>query len=153
MAFRGLRLAAVGAAIVALGCSPSVPRGVSDGNWVGTVSTEGGVTTVVNESGSVWGGCPRLVEESSIGVAAGADEYMLGAERAVYGTDDHTYVIDYHLNLVRRYDLDGVFVEQIGRIGGRGEYTDHPRASLPRRDRRLNAGQRWRPLRHRTNSS
>ena len=26
------------------------------GNWVGTITTEGDVTTVINESGSVWGG-------------------------------------------------------------------------------------------------
>ena len=31
----------------------------ADGAWVGTITTEGNVTTVVNESGSVWGGTGR----------------------------------------------------------------------------------------------
>jgi len=93
--------------------------------WSGEISTEGNVTTVVNESGSVWGGTARLVEEASIGVDAGPDEYMLGAVHTVHGTDTHIYVIDQQLNVLRRYDGNGVFVDQIGRIGqGPGEYTE-----------------------------
>ena len=40
----------------------------TDGTWVGTITTEGNVTTVINEAGSVWGGAATLVEEASIGV-------------------------------------------------------------------------------------
>ena len=43
----------------------------ANGAWVGTTTTEGNVTTVVNESGSVWGGTATLVEEASIGVESG----------------------------------------------------------------------------------
>lgn len=118
------RIAVVAIAVALSACSWSEPEVADDGTWVGAITTEGGVTTVVNESGSVWGGAARLVEEASIGVEVGADEYMLGAVYAVYGSDDHIYLIDGQLNVVRRYDENGVFVDQIGRIGqGPGEYT------------------------------
>jgi len=108
-------------AIVA--CSPGTPDD-TDGTWVGTITTEGNVTTVVNESGSVWGGTARLVEEASIGVEAGADEYMLSSVFSVFGTDEHIYVVDMDgPRLVRRYDHDGVYVDTIGARGqGPGEY-------------------------------
>jgi len=108
--------------VVVVACSPaSEGQGTGD-TWVGSITTEGNVTTVINESGSVWGGPARLVEEASIGVETGADEYMLGAVYAVHGTDEHIYLIDGQV--VRRYDANGVFVDQIGRIGqGPGEYT------------------------------
>jgi len=50
-----------------------------DPAWVGTITTEDKVTTVINESGSVWGGTATLVEEASIGVETGAPEYMFGS--------------------------------------------------------------------------
>ena len=59
----------VTALILAVACSPESPDSSGDGTWVGTITTEGNVTTVVNESGSVWGGTATLVEEASIGVA------------------------------------------------------------------------------------
>ena len=52
------------------------------------------MTTVVNESGSVWGGTARLVEEMSIGVDIGADEYMFGHVYSVAAHDDRIYVLD-----------------------------------------------------------
>ena len=76
------------------GCDASNSSPVSDGTWVGTISTEGNVTTVVNESGSVWGGTATLVEEASIGVDAGADEYMLGEVSGIAATPDNIFVID-----------------------------------------------------------
>ncbi|MCH7824022.1 MAG: hypothetical protein IH849_04410 [Acidobacteria bacterium] len=57
-----------------------------EGTWVGTITTEGDVTTVVTESGSVWGGTATLVEEASIGVEAGADEYMFGSVAGIWIT-------------------------------------------------------------------
>jgi hypothetical protein len=33
--------------------------------WAGTISTQGNVTTVVNESGSVWGGVATIVEAAA----------------------------------------------------------------------------------------
>ncbi len=82
---RGILLAIL---VLAVACSPEAPEPNADGTWVGTITTEGDVTTVVNESGSVWGGTATLVEEASIGVDAGADEYMLGQVMGLYATDD-----------------------------------------------------------------
>ena len=96
-----------------------------DGEWAGSITTEGGVTLVVNESGSVWDGKATLVEEASIGVEAGPDEYMFGDVISVFGTDEHIHVVDEQTNLARRYDHDGVFVDVIGALGqGPGEYMD-----------------------------
>jgi hypothetical protein len=55
------------------GCAGRSEETGADGTWAGTITTEGDVTTVVNESGSVWGGTATLVEEASIGVDAGDD--------------------------------------------------------------------------------
>ncbi|MGD8817536.1 MAG: 6-bladed beta-propeller [Acidobacteriota bacterium] len=116
--------AVVIAAVIGAACAPVDDTSGAERTWVGTITTEGGVTTVVNESGSVWGSTATLVEEASIGVESGADEYMLGAVYAVHGSDDYIYLIDGQLNVVRRYDEKSVFVDQIGRIGqGPGEYT------------------------------
>ena len=110
--------------LIAAACSSGIPAADSEGTWVGTITTEGDVTTVVNESGSVWGGTARLVEEASIGVAAGADEYMFGQVDSVYATDDRIYVADSQVPAVRVYDHDGAFVRNLGREGqGPGEYT------------------------------
>lgn len=120
-----MRLLLAAPLLVIAACSSGTPATGSDGTWIGTITTDGDVTTVVNQSGSVWAGTGTLVEEASIGVEVGADEYMLGAVYAVHGSDDHIYIIDGQLNVVRRYDRNGVFVDQIGRIGqGPGEYTE-----------------------------
>jgi hypothetical protein len=92
--------------------------------WVGTITTEGDVTTVVNESGSVWGGEATLVEELSIGVEAGADEYMFGGVAGVWATDERIYVLDNQIPVLRVYDMNGEHVMDIGREGqGPGEFT------------------------------
>ena len=110
--------------LAASACSEAADQG-PHGTWVGTVTTEGNVTTVVNESGSVWGGTARLVEEASIGLEAGSDEYMFSFVMSVFGTDEHIYVADEQANLVRRYDHEGVYVRTIGGVGqGPGEYVD-----------------------------
>ena len=108
---------------VAVGCS-SETAAPSDGAWVGTITTEGNVTTVINESGSVWGGTATLVEEASIGVESGPDEYMFGFVSAVHATDDRILLIDQQVRVVRAYDLSGAFIGDIGRFGqGPGEYN------------------------------
>jgi len=90
---------------------------------VGNISTAGDVTTVVNESGSMWGGNATLVEETSIGVAAGADEYMFGQVASVFADEGHIYVVDSQVPTVRMYTLDGSFVHDLGAKGqGPGEY-------------------------------
>ena len=92
--------------LVAAGCASEVAV-ERDGDWQGTITTEGNVTTVVNESGSVWGGMARLVEEASIGVASGPEEYMLVQVSALYATDTEIYVLDSGASRVRVYDLTG----------------------------------------------
>ncbi len=93
--------------------------------WIGTVTTEGNVTTVVNESGSVWGGAPELVEEASIGVEAGGDEYMLGEVAGLAATTDKIFVIDRQVPALRVYDHRGVYLYDIGAPGqGPGEFQE-----------------------------
>jgi len=107
-------------------CSGAGDAGAPAGReWSGTVTTEGNVTTVVNESGSVWGGDIALVEEASIGVDAGEDAYMLGSVAAVWATDDLIYVVDRQVPAVRAYDLDGRYLRDVGGEGsGPAEYRE-----------------------------
>jgi hypothetical protein len=105
------------------GCAgPSEETG-ADGTWVGTITTEGDVTTVVNESGSVWGGTATLVEEASIGVDAGDDPYMFGTVTGIWATADEIYVVDADVPAVRVYGWDGTWLRDIGGEGqGPGEF-------------------------------
>lgn len=114
-----------GAILVAtLGCTSAEPAAEGGDEWVGSITTEGNVTTVVNEAGSVWGGAATLVEEASIGIDAGADEYMLGDVSGVYATDELIFVVDYQVPAVRVYGLDGIHRRNLGREGqGPGEFT------------------------------
>jgi len=117
----------LGALLVAGACSEGAPESTGASAWVGTITTEGNVTTVINESGSVWGGTARLVEEASIGVDVGAEEYMLGEVSAMYATDDEIYLIDRSSSQVRVYDFDGNHLRSFGRGGqGPGEIGDFP---------------------------
>jgi hypothetical protein len=117
------RLLLAATVLVATACAPGTPVADPDGTWVGTATTEGDVTTVVNESGSVWGGSALLVEEASIGVDAGEDPYMLGQVTSVWATDGEIYVVDQDIPAVRVYDRNGVYRRAIGRRGqGPGEY-------------------------------
>ena len=116
------RLLALLAMTTLAACSSPEPTDAADGTWVGTITTEGNVTTVVNESGSVWGGTATLVEEASIGVELGPEEYMLGQITALYATDDEIYVLDNSASKVRVYDLEGNHLRSFGRKGqGPGE--------------------------------
>jgi len=117
-----LCLAVIALAIGACGGSSAPDE--TDGTWVGTITTEGNVTTVFNESGSVWGGTATLVEEASIGVESGADEYMFGMINAIYVTDERIYVVDGQVPALRVFDHDGNFIRNLGREGqGPGEFT------------------------------
>ena len=48
-----------------LACSAPPEADAPDTAWVGTITIEGNVTTVINESGSVWDGTATLVASSS----------------------------------------------------------------------------------------
>ena len=95
-----------------------------DGEWRGTITTEGDVTTVVNESGSVWEGNPHVEESLSIGVAVGEEPYLLGDVRSIGATADRIYVVDRQIAVVRVYDMDAMHLFDIGSEGeGPGEFT------------------------------
>ena len=115
-------VAAAAVVLLAVACRPQEEATNVGGTWVGTITTEGTVTTVVNESGSVWGGTARLVEEASIGVESGADEYMFGRINSVGATPDRIYVLDVQASLVRVYDNEGGHLFDFGGDGvGPGE--------------------------------
>lgn len=108
-------------AVVACGCAPDLAE--STGGWVGTISEEGNLTTVYNESGSVWDGPARVVEEASIGLESGPDELMFGSIDYVYEHDGTIYVVDSQVPAVRMFDRDGNFLGNLGTPGqGPGEY-------------------------------
>jgi len=117
------RLTALLAAVVAVACGPSSAPGEADSPWVGTITTEGNVTTVINESGSVWGGAATLVEELSIGVEIGEDPYMLGNVSGIAVRNGQIYILDSAEPAVRVYDERGTHLRDIGRGGqGPGEF-------------------------------
>jgi hypothetical protein len=108
---------------IAAGCTTPTTEGTAAGDWVGTITTEGNVTTVVNESGSVWDGSAGVVEEVAIGVEAGPDELMFGSVDWVYEHGGTIYVVDSRVPAVRMFDLDGNFLGNLGAPGqGPGEY-------------------------------
>ncbi|MCH8992599.1 MAG: hypothetical protein IIA44_12750 [Acidobacteria bacterium] len=117
----------VAASVVVLSltaCAPQEDAAESDGTWVGTITTEGNVTTVVNESGSVWGGTATLVEEASIGAAEGPDHAMLSEFVVVHLSAEHILVADAKVPAVRQHDLEGGFMRDLGGSGqGPGEYS------------------------------
>jgi len=105
--------------------APDAPDNAPDTTWVGTITTEGSVTTVMNESGSVWGGTATLVENLSIGVNRGEEPYMFGWVISLWATDERIYVVDNQVPALRVYDRAGRYLRDIGRPGpGPGEYQD-----------------------------
>ena len=104
-------------------CGGEEPVGAGSEPWQGTTTTEGDVTTVRTESGSVWQGTARLVEELSIGEEMGEEPFMLGRISAVAATDDRIYALDSQVPVVRVYDQEGAHVLDIGSGGqGPGEF-------------------------------
>ena len=118
---RGMVMALVAATSFA--CSGSTDSSVGD--WVGTITGAGSVTTVVNESGSVWGGPVELVEDLSIGSELGDEAYLFGRIDTVSTTDDRIYVLDDQLETVRVYDRHGAHLFDFGGHGeGPGEFNN-----------------------------
>ena len=91
--------------LAAAGCQPA-PHAPSEGAW----------------------GNATVVEELSIGVEYGADEYMFGRVQSVaVAADDTIYVSEGQVPIVRIYEGDGTFVGNIGGRGeGPGEYVSAP---------------------------
>lgn len=76
-----------------------------------------------SSTGAPWDGA-AVVEELSIGVDTGAEEYMFGSiEDMDVGSDGSIFVRQSQPVLIRQYDAGGTFVRDIGREGqGPGEY-------------------------------
>ena len=112
----------VGAILLFTGCA-SAGGGSVEGEWVGERTVVGDVTTVVNISGSVWGGKARLVEEISIGSLDGDDDDLLGRIRSITCDGERIFVLDDTVPVVRVYDLNGQHLTDFGRDGdGPGEF-------------------------------
>lgn len=81
-------------------------------------------TVVRNADRPMHPGVATLVEELSIGVGDGAEEYIFGSIADVaLGRDGSLYVFDGQVPIVRHYDASGRFLRNIGRAGsGPGEY-------------------------------
>jgi hypothetical protein len=138
---------AFGLVLLTAACFTGAPdHAPTEGSWVGTITTEGDITTVLNVSGSVWGGTATLVEELSIGVDEGAPEYMLGPARTTWDSGDRIFVPDMSVPAVRVYDGDGRYLGDVGRSGpGPGEY-EYPFAVVQLDDDRIyvtNASSEW----------
>jgi hypothetical protein len=117
-------LVATGAVLLAA-CGGGGPGSPRSGEWAGTVTTEGNVTTVINESGSVWGGPAELVEDLSIGVESGDDAYMFGRIDGIGATEDRIYVLEDRPPAVRVYGHDGRHLFDFGGAGeGPGELNN-----------------------------
>lgn len=116
--------AALLVAVASVACGGGAAGDDADGTaWRGSITTEGNVTTVRNEGGSLWGGDATLVEELSIGVDVGEDAYMFGYLSGIWATDDHIYVADHRVPAVRVYDAEGLHLMDIGGEGqGPGEF-------------------------------
>jgi hypothetical protein len=109
--------------VATVACASESADSVPDETWVGTITAEGDVTTVVNESGSVWGGTATLVEELSIGVELGEEPYMFGSVADVWATGERIYVVDSGVPVLRVFDHEGRHVRDIGGRGqGPGEF-------------------------------
>jgi hypothetical protein len=95
----------------------SEPAGGANGPWRGTIEAEDGVTTVINESGTVWDGGSRLVEVATIGTGDSA-EYIFDEPGGVATDGEQIYVTDREASVVRVYDMEGRYLED---LGGRGQ--------------------------------
>ncbi len=91
---------------------------------VALAACDRGPTTVVATEGS-WGET-RLVEDLRIGVYEGPDEYMFASINAIAEHPDGSiFIVDASRArvIVRRYDSEGAFLNNIGRMGeGPGEF-------------------------------
>jgi hypothetical protein len=106
------------------GCSSGTTGG--EAGWRHEIVEGEGVRTVRTLGGSVWGNGARLVEEVSVGVETGPDEYMLGSVWGLCLDDERIYVLDTAVPALRLYDRQGRYLKDIGRKGaGPGEF-DRP---------------------------
>jgi hypothetical protein len=82
------------------------------------------MTEIQSDGPGAWSGTPQLVQELRIGRLEGDDDYIFGSiSQLAVGRDGTIYVADGIGPRLRRYDPEGRFLGQIGRVGeGPGEY-------------------------------
>ncbi|MFC1559107.1 6-bladed beta-propeller [Gemmatimonadota bacterium] len=104
---------------LAIGCSSTT---ADREGWIHETSIDGSMTTIRTLSGSVWGGSARLVEEASIGMEEGPDEYLLGQVASLAAHEGRIFILDRQVPVLRVYDWDGTFITDVGGSGnGPGE--------------------------------
>lgn len=113
-----------GLLILLVGCAGPYEDGTSP---VELERTQIGDTTIVRTIGQgVWRDTATLVEEVSIGVLEGAEEYQFGSITDLAVDDSGgVYVFDSQAPALRYYDSAGSYVRTVGGEGpGPGEYLD-----------------------------
>lgn len=119
------RVLALGVALASALAACAQPDANTDGTQ--TVRTVIGDTTIVRTvSGSVWGDSVAIIEEVTIGLLEGAEQYQFGtvSDLAVDAAGG-IYVFDGHVPALRYYDSSGKYVRTLGGQGqGPGEYQD-----------------------------
>lgn len=128
------------AAFLAAACSSG--RKVSEydltAEWKHTESKDGAVTIIHTTSGSIWRGRAQLVEELSIGSETGSDPYLFGQIAGIAEGEDHIFVLDSKLCVLRMYDGQGRYLRDIARKGeGPGEFVSPSSLVVNPRDGRL----------------
>ncbi len=117
------RLLTAATAALLAACGPDA--GSSDAIVEAVVETIGDTTVVRTLAGSVWVEEATLVEEITIGMLDGPEEYLFGRIWSVAVNDDgRVYVLDRLEQHVRVFDSLGVYLETLGRRGeGPGEFS------------------------------
>ena len=108
-----------------LAVTTTVIASQADAQLLSVRSTQARNDTVVRTAQAPrYPGVAPLVEELSIGVADGNEEYMIGqVSDLALGRDGSLFVFDGQVPIVRHYDATGKFLRRIGRTGsGPGEY-------------------------------
>jgi len=108
------------------GAALLVACGSEHGDGTATVADSAGVTIVSNYGGGGWphGRAPRLVEDLSIGMIEGSEEYTFANLAAVaVGPGDTIYALDRGDKRVKAYDPGGRYLRAFGGEGdGPGEF-------------------------------
>ena len=99
------------------GAALLVDCGSEHGDGTATVADSAGVTIVSNYGGGGWphGRAPRLVEDLSIGMIEGSEEYTFANLAAVaVGPGDTIYALDRGDKRVKAYDPGGRYLRAFG---------------------------------------
>jgi hypothetical protein len=110
----------IGLVLLVLGCG--TPDGEAVAGWRGTDEVEDGTRIVRTQSGSVWRGEGRLVEEWTIGSETRGENDLLGEVYGIALGRDRVLVLDRSWYTVKVFDGEGNYLTSIGRQGnGPGE--------------------------------